>query len=118
MGDLYQGAMSVEEYFTRMKALWDQISGINPIHVCTCNNCTCNQTQKFLKAQQDERLVQFLMRLNNKYASIRTNILMMQPLPNVALAHRLVIQEEKQQYIAEIGNQSNNSMAFAASSSR
>lgn len=48
-----------------------------------------------VKSTQDERLIQFLMELNDMYAGVRSNILMMAPLPNVNLAYSLLIQDEK-----------------------
>ena len=119
LAELYQtSSMSVAEFFTKMKALWDQINGNNPIPVCSRNKCSCNLTQKFLKAQEDERIVYFLMKLNPKFANVRTNILMMQPLPNIALAYRLIIHEEKQQSITEISSQNDQPMAFAGNFNR
>ncbi|XP_069154663.1 uncharacterized protein [Solanum lycopersicum] len=48
------------------------------------------------KSEQDRRLIQFLMGLNEVYTVIRGNILMMSPLPSTAQAFSLLIQEEKQ----------------------
>ncbi|XP_060191013.1 uncharacterized protein LOC132620365 [Lycium barbarum] len=52
-----------------------------------------------LKSHQDERLIQFLMGLNDTYGPVRSNILMISPLPNVNLAYSLLIQDEKQREI-------------------
>lgn len=52
-----------------------------------------------LKSLHDERLIQFLMGLNDTYASIRSKILMISPLPNVNVAYSLLIQEEKQRKV-------------------
>ena len=49
LNDLIQENSSVAEFFTKIKSLWDQINGMNPLPVCTCNGCTCNLTQNFLK---------------------------------------------------------------------
>ena len=49
--DLKQGPeTSITEFFTQMKAIWDQINQINPLPSCTSAGCTCNQT--FMKQQQ------------------------------------------------------------------
>ena len=40
--------MSVAEYFTRVKSLWDEIDDLRSLPVCTCN-----LTNNFLKIQQD-----------------------------------------------------------------
>ena len=51
------------------------------------------------KAEQDRRLIQFLMGLNEVYTDIRGSILsivMMNPLPSMAHGFALLVQEEKQ----------------------
>lgn len=48
--------------------------------------------------------MQLFMKLDDRYANVRSNILMMQPLPNVSLTYRLLIQEEKQIIVASIGD--------------
>ncbi|XP_070055561.1 uncharacterized protein [Nicotiana tomentosiformis] len=48
------------------------------------------------KAEYDRRLIQFLMGLNEVYTIVRGSILMMNPLPSLAQAFAIIIQEEKQ----------------------
>ncbi|XP_059313968.1 uncharacterized protein LOC132064848 [Lycium ferocissimum] len=48
------------------------------------------------KAEQDRRLIQFLMGLNEVYTMIRGSILMMNPLPSMAQAFAILIQDVKQ----------------------
>ena len=80
-----QGQMSIAAYYTKLKALWDELSSYN-----TVENCTCG-------AQNDRtKLIQFLMGLNESYAGTRGQILLMNPLPSVRQAYASVIQEEKQ----------------------
>ncbi|KAF2323306.1 hypothetical protein GH714_034543 [Hevea brasiliensis] len=43
--------------------------------------------------------MQFLMGLNDPYKIVRSNILLMKPLPNVRQAYSMIIQEETQQQI-------------------
>ena len=75
--ELTQGSNPVSYFFTQIKGLCDQLNGINPILMCTCSGCTSNLSQKIMKQQQEERLIQLLMKLNTHYANVRTNILMM-----------------------------------------
>uniref|UniRef100_A0A803N009 Retroviral polymerase SH3-like domain-containing protein n=1 Tax=Chenopodium quinoa TaxID=63459 RepID=A0A803N009_CHEQI len=86
---------------------------MNPLPSCTSAGCTC--TQVFLKQQHEERLVQFLMKLDIKFAAVRTNILMMQPLPTISMAYKLLVQEEKQRQASLVDEDSSSrSMAFTA----
>lgn len=93
--DLTQGVLDITVYYTRMKKLWEELSALNTKSLCTCI-CTCSAKDNMHKAEQDRRLIQFLMGLNEVYTVIRGNILMMNPLPSMAQAFSLLIHEEKQ----------------------
>ncbi|XP_056692153.1 uncharacterized protein [Spinacia oleracea] len=97
--EITQGGHTVAEFFTEIKSIWDKISAANPLPTCTCNQCTCNLTQRIVKMQQDQRLMQFLMKLGEHLATTRGSLLMMQPLPTISHAYRMLAQEEKQREI-------------------
>ncbi|XP_021762911.1 uncharacterized protein LOC110727641 [Chenopodium quinoa] len=99
LNQLEQGSFSIAEFFTKIKGIWDQISVANPI-------------------PQDERLIQFLMKLDPKHAGVRTNILMMNPLPSMSVAYNLLIQDERQMQITDAVTRQPSSMAFAAAEER
>lgn len=63
---------------------------------------------------QDERLIKFLMGLNDTYSPARSNILMITPLPSVSLAYSLIMQDEKQRKVAVNSHFSGNSVSFLA----
>ncbi|KAL2927067.1 Retrovirus-related Pol polyprotein from transposon RE1 [Bienertia sinuspersici] len=99
--DLNQGSDEpIAEFFTRIISLWDEIIGVDPVPICTCNRCTCNLTKQFLQQQQEQRLIQFLMKLDPKFHQARSTILMMQPLPPITIAYKLLMQDEKQRQVA------------------
>nr|XP_009763850.1 PREDICTED: uncharacterized protein LOC104215692 [Nicotiana sylvestris] len=54
---------------------------------------------KLVKSLQDERLIQFFMGLNDTYSPVRSNILMMSPLPNINIAYSLLVQDERQREV-------------------
>ncbi|KAK3028810.1 hypothetical protein RJ639_038637 [Escallonia herrerae] len=84
-----QGTMTVSTYFTKLKGLWDELDTYRALP-------TCNQMKAHDEQREEDRLMQFLMGLHDTYNIVRTNILMMSPLPNVRQAYSLVIQEETQ----------------------
>ncbi|XP_056693771.1 uncharacterized protein [Spinacia oleracea] len=98
--EITQGGQNIAEFFTEIKSIWDKISAANPLPSCTCNQCTCNLTQKIFKMQQDQRLMQFLMKLGEHLSTARGNLLMMQPLPTITHAYRMLAQEERQREIS------------------
>lgn len=45
--------MTITEYYTKVKSVWDEIDNLNPLPTCTCDGCSCGLTKKVLKLQQD-----------------------------------------------------------------
>ncbi|KAM6569890.1 hypothetical protein CsatB_017875 [Cannabis sativa] len=91
MQSLTQGSNSVTTYYTRLKALWDQIREYRPQPVCTCGAMRIIQ-----EYQEEDRLLEFLVGLNDSYSFVRSQILMRDPLPSVNKTYAVVVQEERQ----------------------
>ncbi|KAB2631507.1 hypothetical protein D8674_009026 [Pyrus ussuriensis x Pyrus communis] len=86
-----QGQLSVSAYYTKMKALWDELASYNdPL------TCTCAGLRGLAEREEKERVMQFLMGLNDSYATIRGSILMMSPFPDTRRVHGLILQHERQ----------------------
>lgn len=111
--ELTQNNQSVSEFYTKIKTVWDSIDDVNPVPTCSCTDCSCDLRQSVLTKQQEQRLLQFLLKLNDKYSVVRAHIMMMQPLPTVSQAYRLIAQEESHKEISQTGSL-NDSLAFAA----
>uniref|UniRef100_A0A803M4B8 Uncharacterized protein n=1 Tax=Chenopodium quinoa TaxID=63459 RepID=A0A803M4B8_CHEQI len=109
-----QDTMSISEYYNNLKKLWDELDNLCPLPTCACNNCTCSLTHKYIKLQQDQRLMVFLMKLTNKYANVRSNILMMPSLPTLAQAYRMVLQEKRHKALSVVPEKVSEPIAFAA----
>ncbi|KAL4379256.1 hypothetical protein GQ457_02G035690 [Hibiscus cannabinus] len=85
-GDLVQGSMSISVYYTQLKTIWDELASVKPS--CNCLQCNCGGLQKLLDDQQKELTMQFLMGLNESFATVRGQILLMDPLPNITKVTR------------------------------
>ncbi|CAO2815840.1 unnamed protein product [Amaranthus hypochondriacus] len=44
-----ESSMTITEYYTKVKSIWDEIDSISPFPACVCSDCTCSLTKKFLK---------------------------------------------------------------------
>ncbi|XP_049348626.1 uncharacterized protein LOC125831021 [Solanum verrucosum] len=95
INDLVQGNLDVTGYYTKMKKLWEEMNTLDINSQCTCV-CICGGKTKMHKAEQDRRLIHFLMGLNEMYTAVRGNILMMSDLPTMAQAFAILSQEERQ----------------------
>ncbi|RVW84581.1 Retrovirus-related Pol polyprotein from transposon RE1 [Vitis vinifera] len=94
---LTQDQMTVAAYYTRLKKLWDELGSYNDT-VCSCG-----------ADHKRRRLMQFLMGLNESYNAIRGQILLMNPLPDVAKAYSSIVQEEKQRSLGATRETTENS---------
>nr|XP_043633116.1 uncharacterized protein LOC122604294 [Erigeron canadensis] len=100
-----QGNLSVASYFNKLKRCWDKLSNLNGIPSCTCGKmaeCTCDLIKKFLAMDSRSKLMQFLMKLNDDYESVRSQILSTYPLPSVNKAYYIVQQVEKQRQVLSL----------------
>ncbi|GAV80218.1 UBN2_3 domain-containing protein [Cephalotus follicularis] len=86
---LSQGSATVSVYFSKLRELWDEYASL-----VTLPSYGCPTSRAYLEHDQQQRLLQFLMGLNDSYGSIRSQILMMCPLPTVSQAYSMISQEE------------------------
>ncbi|XP_073278740.1 uncharacterized protein [Primulina huaijiensis] len=97
IGRFTQGESTISVYFCKLKQLWDEYSSL-----VTLPSCECVTAQKYLEHENQQRLLQFLMGLNESYLHIRSQILMMTPLPSVGQAFSLISQEESHRAILSV----------------
>nr|ABW74573.1 putative pol polyprotein [Boechera divaricarpa] len=90
--DLRQGSMSLLDYYTTLKTLWDNLeSSEEPGEPCTCGRAT----QLQLKAER-AKIVKFLASLNESYDIIRRQIIMMKVLPSLTEVYNILDQNDSQ----------------------
>ena len=99
MLNLTQGSLTVAQYFTKLKALWEEMSAHRP-----SSTCVCGGLRPVLDHLQQEHVLQFLMGLNDDFAAVRGQILLMEPLPPINKVYSLVTQEERQRAISHSGS--------------
>lgn len=97
--------------------LWDDIDGLGLILTCSCG-CKCGAAPKMSKFQQDLRVIQFLMGLNDSYAVMRGSILMSSPLPTISQVYCLLLQEESQREIHSSGHFMSDSASLNVNTTR
>ncbi|XP_074287642.1 uncharacterized protein LOC141612789 [Silene latifolia] len=115
--DFSQGNDSISTYFTKLKSIWDELDGMGMNPLCSCN-CQCGAKIKQKKFQEDQRIVQFLMGLNDSFAVVRGTILMQNPLPKLSSIYNNLLQEEGQREIHNAVNFQADSAALYAGNSK
>ena len=91
--NLSQDHNSVSVYFTKLKALWEELSNFRP--ACSYGKCTCGGVKALHAHYQMEYIMSFLMGLNDSYSQVRGQLLLMDPLPPLNKVFSLVSQEER-----------------------
>ena len=98
-------------YFTKCKQYWDE-------YIVLVTPCACASTGSAMKLIERQQLMQFLMGLNDYYQGVRSNILMMNPLPSVSQASSIILQEEQQRVLKPAPFPINNEFAVFLSQQR
>ncbi|KAK2966571.1 hypothetical protein RJ640_009343 [Escallonia rubra] len=96
---LQQEKASVASYYGKLKSVWGELQGLNPTPICKCG-CTCGAAKKMQIMREEEKVFDFLMGLDEAYTTVRSQILSIDPLPNIGRAYAIAAQEEKQRSIA------------------
>ncbi|XP_057247910.1 uncharacterized protein LOC130590048 [Beta vulgaris subsp. vulgaris] len=99
LSSISQGSDSIVQYYSKLKRIWDEIQLLDGFPDCECGaleKCSCGILKKVLAADQKQKLIQLLVGLNKGYDTVTTNILSMDPLPNVNRAYYMLLQVERQ----------------------
>jgi len=79
-----QGERSVFKYFTDLKVLWEELEFLRPITSCTFKvKCKCNFRKTVIDYRDSHNLICFLKGLGDVYTNVKTQILLIEPLPNI-----------------------------------
>ena len=91
---LEQGEDGITRYYNNLRRYWDELNNLEPLP-----NCSCEARILFVTQLENRRLYQFLMGLNPKYSNVVSQVLLMNPLPTVAKAYSLTLQDESQRHV-------------------
>nr|KJB31164.1 hypothetical protein B456_005G179300 [Gossypium raimondii] len=83
-----QGQMSIMTFCTQLKIIWDELYLTKQI--CSCLQCRCGVVRNMLEEHQQEYVMTFLMGINDFYAHIRSQILLMVYLPSISKVFSLI----------------------------
>lgn len=95
LNTLRQGTKFVLDYFTEMKALWEELHSHRPLPNCHCLfQCKCDAVKVPKTYRVEDQIIQFLTDLNEQFSVVKTQVLLIDPLPTLNKVFSLVIQEE------------------------
>lgn len=74
----------VLEYFTELSSLWEQLNSHRPLPNFSCiHQCRCDASRIAHVYRIEGQIIQFLTCLNEKFSVVKTQILLMDPLPSL-----------------------------------
>ncbi|XP_058775326.1 uncharacterized protein LOC131649589 [Vicia villosa] len=92
---IQQDDHSLSTYVTDLKILWDELEDLCLTPSCSCPTpCTCGLSKAVRNFKQMEYITYFLKGLNDNYQSIRTQILILDPLPPISRVYSLIAQQQ------------------------
>ncbi|XP_004505909.1 uncharacterized protein [Cicer arietinum] len=109
----HQGDSTITNYFTTLKKFWKELDNFCPLPTCSCNpKCSCNLLPKIRAYRDNDYVIRFLKDLNEQYSLVQSQIMLMDPLPNIIKVFFMLIQQERQffspseeiKYVAAIYN--------------
>ncbi|XP_035545038.1 uncharacterized protein LOC118348154 [Juglans regia] len=99
LSSISKGSNSITEYFSAFKALRDEYISYRPLPTCNCGffeKCTCAVLKNLADQQQTDYIMKFLIGLHDSFSAIRSQLLLLSPLPSMGKVFSLLIQEESQ----------------------
>ncbi|XP_055959788.1 uncharacterized protein LOC130014853 [Mercurialis annua] len=112
-----QNNLTVTDYFTHLKMLWDEYVNLRMIPVCMCiPQCSCNALTLVKNYQEADCVIRFLKGLNEGFSVVRTQVLMVDPLPKINKVFSLALQHERELGIGMNVSQIVEPHVFAAQS--
>ncbi|XP_019155033.1 PREDICTED: uncharacterized protein LOC109151887 [Ipomoea nil] len=91
-----QGKMSVNEYFTRSNALWQQLNALRPLLLCECvPRCSCTLMKRMQKQREKDQIIRFLEGFSEDYETIKSGVLVMDPIPDMEKVLNMTLKLER-----------------------
>lgn len=95
-------------YYTKMLDLWKKLDVLMPLP-----SYDCEESRPSLEHFRNQRLLQFLMGLNEIYNNMRSNVLLKRSVVTENKAYAIVIQEESQRTLGIVDSNSDPLTMFA-----
>ncbi|XP_057994403.1 uncharacterized protein LOC131174666 [Hevea brasiliensis] len=102
-----QANLPLMVYFTKVNKLRDELSCLRKFPVCTCS-----VAKVVADIEEEDKLIQFLMGLNDNYEHVRSQILLHDPLPVVNKAYSMILSVEKQREVLSISDSVDHASAM------
>ncbi|XP_016164948.1 uncharacterized protein LOC107607513 [Arachis ipaensis] len=95
MYQMRQGELTITTYFTKLKAIWEQLNEFRPIPNCVvcAKDCKCGLA-KMRAYREESYTVRFLR--GEQYLNVKSKIMLMNPIPDINTTFSLLAQQDRQ----------------------
>lgn len=94
---LRQGSSTVTEFYSELKVLWEELETYMHMPACSCPiKCSCAAMRNARHHHTLNYAIRFLTSLNENFSVVKSQILLMDPLPSMNRIFSMVIQHERQ----------------------
>ncbi|XP_019166544.1 PREDICTED: uncharacterized protein LOC109162279 [Ipomoea nil] len=91
--NLKQGNRTVNEYYTNCCTVWEEMNALRPLPICKCiPKCSCDVVDEIRKERDTDKVIRFLQGLGDDYSNLKSNVLVLDPLPEV---YKVFVMAEK-----------------------
>jgi len=100
IANLKQGIKKITEFFTYFIGLWEELGQYRPMPQCTCPiPCSCLAMRNNKAFRAEDRIIKFLVGLDEDYQGVTSQVLLMDHLPQINRVFSMLMQQErKMQY--------------------
>ncbi|KAL0402318.1 UNVERIFIED_CONTAM: hypothetical protein Slati_4261700 [Sesamum latifolium] len=91
-----QGNLSITDYFTKVRKLWDEVACLALTPHCVCGGYTFDVNNAVSHLIASQHVMQFLMGLHDSYSGERSQILLMDLLPDIHKAFAMILSVENE----------------------
>ncbi|XP_072058094.1 uncharacterized protein [Arachis hypogaea] len=90
-----QGELSVTDYYTQLKTIWEELENFCPVPNCSrcIDMCTC-ELSIMRNYREESQVVRFLRGLSDQFATVRSQIMLMKPIPKLESVFASVLQQK------------------------
>ncbi|XP_061361257.1 uncharacterized protein LOC133305140 [Gastrolobium bilobum] len=99
---LHQGANSVSDFYTQLKILWDELESLQPTPTCKCVKPCCSISSEVRNIRDRDYSIRFLKGLNEQFSHVKSQIMLMDPLPPINRVFSLITEQERQMNLANV----------------
>jgi len=109
-----QGDSTISEYYTRLKILWKEIEIYRCVVLYNCTSkCSCDLIPKLQRERKDDYVIRFLRGLNDEYSQVRSQVMIMDPMPSIVKTFSMILQHERE-FVGNLPSSvSQDSIAFS-----